>query len=241
MLQCKNLSVSSILEDVSFHAPHGSFTALLGKNGSGKSTLLSCLAAQRKFSGTVTVGTENLLTLSPADRAKRIALLPQIFPTPPLTVYELVCIGRNPHRPFGHVLRTEDRCVVEQSLMQTGIQTLSDRNLRTLSGGERQRAFLAMVLAQDADVLLLDEPTTYMDIHAEAEFAVLLRTLADAGKTLIVVLHDLNLAAKFSDRILENGKLIFCGEKSDCLSAGVIEKAFSVRCSVADGETVFLI
>lgn len=242
MLHCENISVSGILDGISFTAARGSFTTILGKNGSGKSTLLSCLAAQRDYTGNITVCGENVKALPIRERAKRITLLPQVLPSPSLTVRELVSLGRNPYLSFGGRMGDADLDAIEYALVRTKMQSFAARVLSTLSGGEKQRAFLAMILAQDADVLLLDEPTTYMDLHAEAEFLALLRGLADAGKTLIVVSHDLTLAVRYADHVLllDSGKAAFCGEKNACIAAGAIEKVFSVRRTEVGGETVFL-
>lgn len=242
MLHCEHISVSGILDGISLTAARGSFTAVLGKNGSGKSTLLSCLAAQRECTGKITVCGETVKALPARERAKRIALLPQVLPSPSLTVRELVSLGRNPYLSLGGRMGTADLGAIEHALSRTEMQSFAARALSTLSGGEKQRAFLAMILAQDADVLLLDEPTTYMDVHAEAEFLMLLRALADAGKTLIVVLHDLTLAVRYADHILllDGGKSVFCGGKKACIEAGAIEETFSVRRVNIDGETLFL-
>ena len=246
MLQCNHVSVTlggkEILKDVSFALRQNTFTAVLGKNGSGKSTLAACICAQQKHTGQITLGGSDLAALPPRERAKRIAVLPQNVGTPNISVRELVSLGRNPYIGLSRRMSGEDLAAIDRALTRTQMHAFADRMLSTLSGGERQRAYLAMVLAQDADILLLDEPTTYMDMHAEAEFLQLLKALTTEGKTLFVILHNLTLAAKYADEILilADGKQAFCGTKAECLQKSAIESAFSVRRINADGEVLFL-
>ncbi|MBQ9133696.1 MAG: ABC transporter ATP-binding protein [Clostridia bacterium] len=246
MLQCNSVGVTlggkEILSNVSFTLRQSAFTAVLGKNGSGKSTLAACICAQQKHTGQITLCGSDLASLPPRARAQRIAVLPQNVPTPNITVRELVSLGRNPYIGLSRRMGDEDFAAIDRALTRTDLGAFADRMLPTLSGGERQRAYLAMILAQDADVLLLDEPTTYMDIRAEAEFLQLLRALTAEGKTLLVILHDLTLAAKYADDvlILEHGRQTFCGTKEECLKKCAIESTFSVRRINVDGEVLFL-
>lgn len=245
MLNCKHIGVTlggkEILKDISFSLRPNTLTAVLGKNGSGKSTLAACICAQERHTGQVTLDGNALTALSPADRAKRIAFLPQDLPVPNISVRELVAFGRSPYIGLNSRMGEADRAAMKHALSCTGLHAFADRMLPTLSGGERQRAYLAMILAQDADILLLDEPTTFMDIHAETEFLQLLKALS-AHKTLLVILHNLTLAAKFADNILilDNGEASFFGTKEECLQASAMEAAFRVRRIDADGEVLFL-
>ena len=245
MLHCKDVDVTvrgkKILDSVSFSLRPGTFTAVLGKNGSGKSTLAACLCAQQAHTGTITLDGEPLSAFSPQERAKRIAFLPQELPIPNVTVRELCGFGRAPYAEWNPPMLDADRAAIDRALTRANLLPLADRMLPTLSGGERRRAYLAMILAQDADILLLDEPTTFMDIGAEAEFLKTLRALT-AEKTLFVILHDLTLAAKFADAvlILADGKVAFCGSKEKCLQSRAIESVFDVRRLDADGEVLFL-
>lgn len=246
MLQCKSVGVTlggkAILENISFALRPQAFTAVLGKNGSGKSTLAACICAQQKHIGQIELDGSDLASLPPRKRAQRIAVLPQNVPTPNITVRELVSLGRNPYIGLSRRMGENDCAAIERALTRTDLVAFADRMLPTLSGGERQRAYLAMTLAQDADILLLDEPTTYMDIRAEAEFLQLLKALTAEGKTLLVILHNLTLAAKYADDvlILNSGKQIFRGTKEECLQKRAIESTFSVRRIDADGEVLFL-
>ena len=246
MLQCNNVGVTlggkEILQNISFALRPNAFTAVLGKNGSGKSTLAACICAQQKHTGQITLDGDAITSLSPRERAQRIAVLPQNVPTPNLSVRQLVSLGRNPYIGLSRRMGEDDYAAIDRALTRTDLTAFADRMLPTLSGGERQRAYLAMILAQDADILLLDEPTTYMDIRAEAEFLQLLKSLTAEGKTLLVILHNLTLAAKFADDmlILADGRQIFCGTKAECLQTSIVESAFSVRRIDADGEVLFL-
>lgn len=247
MLQCKAVGVSygphRVLNEISFSLRAGEFTAVLGKNGCGKSTLASAVGGVIPYSGEILTGGRELRTFSARERARRIALLPQVLPSASVSVRELVGFGRNPYLGLNRRFSDEDRNAVESAMRRTGVDPLADRMLPTLSGGERQRAYLSMILAQDAEVLILDEPTTYMDIYAESVFLKLLRELSAEGKTLMVVLHQLSLAVKYADRILilERGEQKFEGTRDECLGCGAIEQAFSVRRSVLPetGEIIF--
>lgn len=240
MLRCKNVSADNILDNISFEVRRGTFCAILGKNGSGKTTLARCIMSERKFDGKITLGGVSLCDISPRERAKKIAYLPQSLPLPNITVRELVSLGRNPHTSLGGKLGEKDKTALEKALAATEMLEFAERMLPTLSGGEKKRAYLAMTLAQDADILLLDEPTAYMDMSAAAEFAALLSRL---DKTLIVIMHDLSLAAKYADDvlILHGGKQVFFGSKKECLGRCEIEKAFGVRRIEKDNDIVFLV
>ena len=225
MLNCHNLSVAfggkQVLKNANFTLAPRTFTALIGKNGSGKSTLAAAIGQQVPYTGTVSLDNVDLSQMKPKERARRIAILPQSLPAPNLTVRELVTLGRNPHADFA----------VERAFCRTDTTELSDRLLPTLSGGERQRAYLAMILAQDADILILDEPTTYMDIHAEGEFLQLLGTLVSEGKTLLVILHNLSHAVKYAENllILDQNTMVFSGTKEEALKREILEEVFRVR------------
>lgn len=240
MLKCENIRVGEILDGISFEVRKNSFTAVLGKNGSGKTTLARCIMSERKYSGGITLDGAVLRDIPPRERAKKIAYLPQSLPSPNITVRELVSLGRNPHTTLSGRLSKNDARAIENALESAEMLEFSNRLLPTLSGGEKQRAYLAMTLAQDAEILLLDEPTAYMDMSAAAEFVKLLSRI---DKTLIVIMHDLTLAAKYADDVLvlAVGKQAFFGSKKECLEKEIIEKTFDVRKIEKDGEVVFLV
>ncbi|MBE6679980.1 MAG: ABC transporter ATP-binding protein [Ruminococcaceae bacterium] len=240
MLKCNNVTVKNILNDVSFEICEKSFTAIIGKNGSGKTTLAKCIMAQTKHEGGITVCGTDIRTISPRERAKKIAYLPQHLPSPNITVYELAVMGRNAHLSLGQKLGKCDTLAIDSALEKVCMSEFKDRFIPSLSGGEKQRAFLAMLLAADAEILLLDEPCAYMDMAAEAEFMQLLSML---DKTLIVITHNLSLAVKFADHLLllDKGDRTFFGSKNECLDCGIIERAFGVKKKECNGEILFYV
>lgn len=192
-----------LFEGFSLAIPEGGITAVLGPNGCGKSTLLALAEGMLKPSrGAVLLSGTDTLSLSAKERAGLLAMLPQVHRTPSMKVRDLVACGRYVHMgPFGQ-LEKADWDKVDEAISLMGLEGLRDRNARKLSGGERQRAFLAMTVAQGARTLLLDEPTTYLDVRAVLDLMQLVRRLADEqGTTIVCVTHDVDLALRFSDGI----------------------------------------
>jgi iron complex transport system ATP-binding protein len=192
-----------LFEGFSLAIPEGGITAVLGPNGCGKSTLLALAEGMLKPAcGAVLLSGTDTLSLSAKERAGLLAMLPQVHRTPSMKVRDLVACGRYTHMgPFGQ-LEKADWDKVDEAISLMGLEGLRDRNARKLSGGERQRAFLAMTVAQGARTLLLDEPTTYLDVRAALDLMQLVRRLADEqGATIVCVTHDVDLALRFSDGI----------------------------------------
>ncbi len=221
-----------VLEDIGFPLVPHTFTALLGKNGSGKSTLVSCINQMTPYTGEITFSDRSLALMSPRERARTVAILPQLLPSPALTVGELVAFGRSPYLDLGRRPSDADRHAVDDAIRRVGIEPLRDRPVNQLSGGERQKAFLAMILAQNTRVMVLDEPTAHMDPEYGGTFLSLLTDLkATRKKTLLVVMHDLAQAVRHADRIavLDQHRLCFYGTTEECLASGVIERIFGVK------------
>jgi iron complex transport system ATP-binding protein len=193
-----------VLADTSIAITPGRFTGIVGPNGSGKSTLLRLLSGMlRPFAGTVTLDGEPVASLGHRRRARSLAFLPQaVNPTFSLTAFETVCLGRHPHLGALGGMTAHDREVAERCLESAGCTDLRHRDFLTLSGGERQRVLLASILAQEPALLLLDEPTSSLDVHHQVEIFDLLQRLADDGYGVCVVTHDLNLAARFCGSLL---------------------------------------
>lgn len=192
-----------LFEGFSLAIPEGGITAVLAPNGCGKSTLLALAEGMLKPAcGAVLLSGTDTLSLSAKERAGLLAMLPQVHRTPSMKVRDLVACGRYTHMgPFGQ-LEKADWDKVDEAISLMGLEGLRDRNARKLSGGERQRAFLAMTVAQGARTLLLDEPTTYLDVRAALDLMQLVRRLADEqGTTIVCVTHDVDLALRFSDGI----------------------------------------
>lgn len=236
MLKIENLSVrfgqKQVLSDISFTLKPHRLTVLLGRNGAGKSTLLGCVNQQLPYTGTIREGDRNLARLAPRQRAKTIAILPQSLPSPHITARELVSLGRNPYLDFTGRLTEEDRQAVEEALRDAAAAELAQRYVDTLSGGEKQRIALAMILAQNTPIALLDEPTAHMDLGYEASFLELLRKLvAEREKTFLLILHDLNTAVRCADEllVLDGGRLVFAGSREECLEREILEKTFGVK------------
>jgi len=245
MLKIEDLSAfygkKQVLFDLSFELEHGKFTAILGKNGSGKSSLLSCLASQKRYSGKILLGEREISEIPPRERAKIISCLPQNLPLTQFSVRETVAFGREPYISFK--LTDSDNEIIEKSIEKCGISHLKDKALTEISGGERQMAYLAMTLAQDADILLLDEPTTYMDAPNAREFLSTLKQAQSEGKTVAAVMHDLTAAVKYADDILliDGGKIVFAGTREKCIESGAIEQVMGVEKHSLDDETVVFI
>jgi iron complex transport system ATP-binding protein len=236
MLEIKNLSVSygarQVLSDISFSLRPGKLTVLVGRNGAGKSTLFGCVNQQVAYTGTVSYDGKDLAKLPPRERAKNIAILPQSLPFPHITGRELVSLGRNPYLDFTGRLTAADKQAVEEALQAADAAELADRYADTLSGGEKQRIALALILAQNTPIALLDEPTAHMDLGYEAAFLDLLQKLkTQRKKTFLLILHDLNLAAEYADDliVLDGGRLAFAGSREQCLEQEILEKTFGLK------------
>lgn len=245
MLTLRDLSVriggKDILQDVNFTLRPHRITALVGRNGSGKSTLLSCVNQQLPYTGQIWEGEKNLALLSPRERAKTVAILPQKLTMPHITGRQIAAFGRTPYLDITGRLTEKDRQAVEEALTDADAQELAERYADTLSGGEAQRIALAMILAQNTPIALLDEPTAHMDLGYEAAFLQKLTQLKKhRKKTFLVVMHDLTQAVRYADDllVLDGGKLVFSGTKEDCLAQSVLEKTFCLRRFTAqlDGE-----
>lgn len=246
MLNIENLSVrfgkKRILEDVSFSVRPRRLTVLVGRNGAGKSTLLACVNQQIPYTGSVSVEGRDLKKIPSRERAKTIAILPQSLPAPHITGREMAALGRNPYLDFTGRLRESDGAAVDASLRAADAGTLAERYVDTLSGGEKQRIALAMILAQNTPVVLLDEPTAHMDFGYEAAFLEMLRRLkSEQNKTFLVILHDLTQAVRYADDliVLDGGRLVFAGSREECLEREILEKTFHLRRYAAEGRIFF--
>ena len=201
----------AVLRDFSVRFSPGKITGILGRNGCGKSTLLKTAAGLlRPMSGEVLVDGRPLGNYAPKELARQIAVLPQSREVPAITVESLVMHGRFPYLGFPRKPRPEDRQAVQRAMEQAGVEALRQKALSALSGGERQKVYLAMVLAQDTPVILMDEPTTYLDINHQFELLRLIRGLGGQGRTVLCVMHDLGQALEVCDEIclVERGTLL---------------------------------
>lgn len=235
----------AVLDGLSLALPAGFLTGIVGPNGCGKSTLLRVIdGVLEPAAGEALVEGDALDSLSARERAERIALLPQIHRTPSMTVEALVSCGRYAHMGLFGGLTEQDRQIVAESMRVAGVEHLAHKAARALSGGERQRAFIAMVLAQRARTVLLDEPTTYLDPRAALDVMGLARGLVhEQGMTGAVVIHDLPLALRFCDRIavMDSGRIVAVGTPAEILDQGVLEQVFGVTIAWMElgGEVVY--
>lgn len=235
MLEIRNLSAgypgNPVLENISLNIPHGVVTVIAGPNGCGKSTLLKALSGILPASGSVLLDGQELLTLHGQELARNVAFLPQNRQIPEITVGNLVLHGRFPYLSYPRRYRTEDYRIARESMTRVGIEDLADRKLVTLSGGQRQKVYIAMALAQDTPVVLMDEPNSFLDIAHQLQLMNHARALAAEGKTVVLVLHDLSMAMDCADFlvVLREGKCLFQGSPEDVFRSGSLDRAFGVR------------
>ena len=226
-----------VVRDLSLTIADGQVTTIVGPNGCGKSTLLRTMSRLLKpASGTVLLDGESIHDVHTRDVAKSMALLPQSPVAPDgLLVRDLVGRGRHPHQRWFSQWSPEDERIVELALEMTDTAELRDRPLDQLSGGQRQRAWVAMTLAQDTDLLLLDEPTTYLDLAHQVEVLDLVTRLnRERGRTVVMVLHDLNLAARYSDTIvvMKGGVVVTHGTPADVFTTAMLAETFGLDADV---------
>ncbi len=241
LIHIENLSLSYdsdtiIVHELSLRIQQGTITALVGPNGCGKSTLLRGLSRLLKpVKGNVHLDGRDIHAMKAKDLAKQLGILPQ-SPTAPegLTVHELVAQGRYPHQNWFQQWSREDERIVEDALVTTNLTMFADRPVDTLSGGQRQRAWIAMALAQQTDVLLLDEPTTYLDLAYQMDVLDLLDDLNAEGRTIVMVLHDLNQAARYADTVvaLRGGQIVAQGTPEQVMTPENILQVFGLKAEV---------
>ncbi|MEV7176883.1 ABC transporter ATP-binding protein [Kitasatospora sp. NPDC093679] len=229
----------TIAEGLTVAVPDRSFTVVVGPNACGKSTLLRALSRTlRPAAGSVLLDGQDIATIPARKVARTLGLLPQSSVAPDgITVAELVARGRYPHQGLLRQWSARDEEVVTESMAATGVDTLADRLVDELSGGQRQRVWIAMALAQETPLLLLDEPTTYLDIAHQIEVLDLCARLhEEQGRTLVAVLHDLNHAARYATHLIamRDGKVVASGPPAEIVTADLVEQVFTLPCRVID-------
>ena len=220
-----------MLHGVSAHLAPGKLTAIIGPNGCGKSTLMKCAVGLMKPSGgEILLNGQPLSVIPEKERARHLSYMPQSRIAPDISVRHLVTHGRYPHLKWGQSLRREDREIVQAAIERVKLGALVNRPVSRLSGGERQRAYLAMMLAQQTAVMLLDEPTAYLDLSSQFALMELLRALCREGRSVILVLHELSLALEYTDSLLlmERGRLVAAGSPEEVYRTGQIQRVFSI-------------
>ena len=246
MLELKNVFAgygsTPVIKDATVSLEKGKLTSIVGTNGSGKSTLLKSIIGILNISdGEILIDGESLSVMSRNGIAKKVAYLAQGKSTPDMTVRQMVLHGRFPYLSYPRRYREADREIARAAMETVGISHLADKPLCELSGGMRQTAYIAMALAQDTDYILLDEPTTYLDITHQLDLMRVLRGLADSGKGIITVMHDLPLAFDFSDElaVIHNGSIIKKGAPFDMCNSQIVKDVFGVRVERMDGNQFY--
>ena len=239
VLEARDLAVDlggrRVLETVSFAVRPGERVALVGPNGAGKTTLLRAITGLIPYAGGLELKGRPVRAWRPRDRAREVALVRQQADLAvEFTASEIVALGRAPHLGWTQRLRGEDRAAVEAALEAVDLGALASRPVTQLSGGEQQRVALAQALAQDAPLLLLDEPTAHLDVRHQLDLLDRLGALAAAGKTIVAALHDLDRAAAFADRlwVLAEGTLLADGPPAEVLTPATLRRAFGVEARV---------
>ncbi|WP_122641074.1 MULTISPECIES: ABC transporter ATP-binding protein [unclassified Romboutsia] len=240
-IETKDLNISygslDIVKDLSLSIPKGKITTIIGANGCGKSTILKTVARiLQPKSGNIYINGKDINSQKTKDLAKVMAVLPQSPQAPSgLTVEELIAYGRFPHQSGFGKLKKEDNNIIDWALEVTGISEFRDRQIEALSGGQRQRAWIAMALAQETDILVLDEPTTYLDLAHQLEVLNLLEELnKKQGTTIVMVIHELNNAARFADHMIgvKKGQIVCEGNAHDVMTKENLKELFNIDAEI---------
>ena len=228
-----------VIDDLDLEIPEGKITIFIGSNGSGKSTLLRSLARLKKpEEGNILLNGEEIFNLPTKEVARRMAILPQ-SPTAPegMTVFQLVKQGRYPYQSWLNQWSEEDEHMVNKALEETKMKDLADRPVDSLSGGQRQRAWIAMTLAQGTETILLDEPTTYLDLAHQVDILDLLYELNQKeDRTIVMVLHDLNLAFRYADYIvaIKDQNVFTHGNPEEVVTSNMVNNVFGMKCRIIE-------
>ena len=231
-----NIGAQPVLQGLDLAIKPGTQVGLIGPNGSGKTTLLRAIGGLLPYSGSLAFQGRQVRDWRPRPMARRLAFVRQSTPISfDFTVREIVLLGRSPHKSFLERDTRTDHSMVERALERVDLAGFAGRSIHSLSGGERRRAFLAQALVQEADLLMLDEPTTHLDVHHQFRFLHLVRGIVETGRTTIVVFHDIELAARFSDilLVLRDGKVAASGKPSEILTPKLMAAVFRMKCRVA--------
>lgn len=236
---------SNQLDGVSFEIHRKEWTTILGPNGSGKSTLAKLLVRINKFNqGLISLDNREIRNYSNKEYARKVAYIPQIIDIPEgISVYDFVSYGRNPWLGFASRMSKKDHEIVEGALVRINAFELKDKMMEELSGGQRQKVLVALAIAQTADIIILDEPTTYLDIKAQFEVLELMYELHNEGKTILTILHDINQATQYSDEIivLKDGKVYDRGTPEKVVTEDMLREVYGVDSKLhKDGDKKYL-
>ena len=236
MLRMKNVCAGyegrDVLHNVTLKACEGQITAIVGPNGCGKSTLLKTMAGiLPKSAGELWIGEKSLEAYRNRELAQKLAYLPQNRNLPEITVLRMVLHGRFPYLSYPRNYKKEDYQIAIEALHRVGMEAFAEKNISELSGGMQQKVYIAMALAQDTSLVLMDEPTTFLDISCQLRLMETVRALADQGKAVVLVLHDLALALKTADRLilLKEGNVVKEGTTEELYQSGLLDTVFQMK------------
>ena len=246
MIEIRNLTASygrkEVLSDISLTLENGSLTSIVGPNGSGKSTLLKCISNLEKiYTGDILVDGINTGTMSSRELARHVSYLAQSRNVPDISAGRMVLHGRFPYLSYPRSYRKEDFEIAEEAMQKVDALQYRDLPVSTLSGGQRQKVYIAMSLAQETENILLDEPTTYLDIHIQHELMKTMSRMKDEGRAVVMVIHDLISALKYSQKIivLDEGRVVISGTPDEIFESGVLDKIFETKLNRAMIEGVW--
>ncbi|HHX55062.1 MAG TPA: ABC transporter ATP-binding protein [Clostridiales bacterium] len=223
----------NIIKDISLSFEKGNIISIIGKNGCGKTTLLKTASRLIKpYSGDVLLNENSIFNITSKEVARHISYLPQNRDVPSIKAYDLVMHGRFPYLKFPRIPTDDDKRLAEEAIERLKITEYKDKNIRELSGGERQKVYLAMILAQDTDIIFLDEPTTFLDINHQLEILKIVKDLKKMGKTIVMVIHDLNSALTYSDKVclMDKGQIVIYDTPQNVYKSKLIENTFEIQC-----------
>lgn len=236
MIELKNLNVGygngSVLEDVSMTFPSGKITVLLGPNGCGKSSLIkTTLGFLPKLAGEILYDGVEIGQLTPTQIAQHAAYMSQNRAVPSINAERMVLHGRFPYLPFPRFYRDQDRRIVHDAMEKTNTLEFTGKNVSILSGGQRQRVYLAATIAQATDTVFMDEPTNFLDVRYQLATMNMARDLAEEGKAIVIVCHDLSMGLRYADQVavLANGSLLMCDTPEEIYASRVLEEAFEIK------------
>lgn len=246
MVECKNITVKlqnrEIVKNVSFKAEKGEITVIIGKNGSGKTTLMRAVSSSVKYEGEILVNEKNIADFSQKEKSALISAMPQLLPQPPVTVNKLVSFGRHPYTGLSGILSDKDKNIVQECIAEAKIENIASSTVNRISGGERRKAFFAMMLAQKAPVMLLDEPTANLDGEYTRHITAMINKRKADFCTIIMVLHDINHALMIADKIIamDMGEKVFEGTPADAMAEKIPERIFGLKKYVSvEGEVFY--
>ena len=243
MIKIKNLSTSydgeAVLHGVDAHFPEGKISVLIGPNGCGKSTTVkSIMRLVPEYTGEIIIGGTPLEDIPQRELAKKIAYVSQSRNVPDISVYNMVMHGRYPYLSYPRRYRKEDHEIVKDAIRMAGLEEFADRKLENLSGGQRQKAYMAMALAQDTDVIIMDEPTTFLDVKNQFEMMDHAKKLSEMGKTIIMILHDMEAVLHYADHVIlmKDGKDVLSGSAEEVLRSSKLEEVFGIHTGFFEAE-----